>query len=65
MGHCAEGCRDVQEDQNTVVARIGSDEESIGILIFHNECPGILIAIIIAVLIAIMLAMMMEELSRH
>ena len=36
----------------------------IGILIIHDECPGVLIAIIIAVLIANMVTMMMEELSR-
>ena len=30
MGDCVEGCREVQEDQNTDVARICSDEEVIG-----------------------------------
>ena len=30
MGDCVEGCREVQEDQNTDVARICSNEEVIG-----------------------------------
>ena len=30
MGYCVQGCREVQEDQNTDVARIYSDEEVVG-----------------------------------
>ena len=30
MGDCVKGCKEVQEYQNTDVARIGSDKEVIG-----------------------------------
>ena len=43
MGDCVKGCREVQEDQNTDVARICSDEEVVGDLdegSFHAmACP--------------------------
>ena len=38
MGDCVEGCREVQEDQNTDVARICSDEEVVGDLDEGSFC---------------------------
>ena len=38
MGDCVKGCREVQEDQNTDVARICSDEEVVGDLDEGSFC---------------------------
>ena len=38
MGHCVKGCREVQQDQNTDVARIGGKEEVAGDLDEGSFC---------------------------
>ena len=38
VGDCVKGCREVQEDQNLDVARIGSDEDLVGDLNEGNLC---------------------------
>ena len=63
MGDCVKGCREVQKDQNTDVARICSNEEVVGGLNESSYCAMVYPEARLKGLIELMVGHVLLELS--